>query len=66
MAKSQTDALNDRNPDVPGAAPVVDGTMVPVSILTEHPGAGDRFDEPQDDYPAAPRRRAAARVSLGR
>ena len=49
MAKSQTDALIDRNPDIVGAAPVVAGATVPGRILTEHLRARARFDEPQDD-----------------
>jgi len=35
MAKSQTDAFIDGNPDVPEAAPGIVGTMVPMRILTE-------------------------------
>jgi len=34
MAKSQTDAFIDRNPDVPEAAPGLAGTMVPLRLLT--------------------------------
>ena len=54
------DALIDRNPDILGGTPVFAGTRVPVRILMEDLGAGDRLDEFLDDYPTVSRCQAVA------
>ncbi len=55
-----TDTLVERNPDILGGTPVFAGTRVPVRILMERPGAGDRLDDFLADHPTVSRRQAVA------
>lgn len=50
----------ERNPGILGGTPVFAGTRVPVRILMEHLGAGDRLDDFLDDYPSVSRDQAVA------
>ena len=54
------DLLINRDPGILGGTPVFAGTRVPVRILMEHLGAGDRLDDFLADYPTVSRRQAVA------
>lgn len=49
-----------RNSGILGGTPVFAGTRVPVRILMEHLGAGDRLDDFLSDYPTVTRKQAVA------